>query len=58
LQNKGYTRSISTFERRLKESKNCGELPPDLVALGLRADFALGRSKNPKDAFDRWLWVE
>jgi Ribbon-helix-helix protein, copG family len=58
LQSKGYRRSRATFERRLKESKECGELPPDLVTLGLNADFELARSKNPKDAFDRWLWVK
>ena len=57
LQSLGYRRSLSTFERRLKESISCGELPPDLVELGLNADFALARSKNPKDAFDRWLWI-
>ena len=57
LQSRGYRRSRATFERRLKESKGCAELPPDLVALGLNADFALARSKNPKDAFDRWLWI-
>ena len=57
LQGKGYRRSRATFERRLKESKGCGELPPDLLELGLNADFALARSKNPKDAFDRWLWI-
>ena len=58
LQGKGYRRSRATFERRLKESKGCGELPPDLVALGLTADFALARSKNPKNALDRWLWID
>ena len=57
LQSKGYGRSRATFERRLKESKDCGELPQDLIALGLCADFKLARSKNPKDAFDRWLWI-
>ena len=58
LQGKGYRRSRATFERRLKESKGCGELPPDLLELGLNADFALARSKNPKNALDRWLWID
>jgi hypothetical protein len=54
----GYRRSLSTFERRLKESISCGELPQDLIALGLNADFKLARAKNPKDAFDRWLSLD
>ena len=57
LQGKGYRRSRATFERRPKESKGCGELPPDWLELGLNADFALARSKNPKNALDRWLWI-
>ncbi len=34
-----------------------GELPADLVALGLSADLNLRRSSNPKDNSVRWLSV-
>lgn len=58
LQAIGYQRSLGTFRRHLAVAIDVGELPSDLVALGLVADFEIRRSANPKDNSVRWLEVD
>ena len=55
LEGKGYARSIGTLRRALKAAIDVGQLPDDLSALGIRADFETRRSANPKDNSVRWL---
>ena len=55
LEGKGYARSLGTLRRALKAAIELGQLPDDLSALGLTADFELRRSANPKDNSVRWL---
>lgn len=54
LQNRGYEKSQGTFRRTLKE----GQVPEELEALGLKADFEVRNTANPKDNSVRWLKVE
>jgi Ribbon-helix-helix protein, copG family len=54
----GYSKSLPTFRRHLAVAIDAGELPADLVALGLVADFEIRRSANPKDNSVRWLTVD
>ena len=55
LQAIGYSKALPTFRRYLATAIGFGELPTDLVALGLVADFEVRRSANPKDNSVRWL---
>lgn len=54
----GYQKSLPTFRRNLAVAITAGELPADLTALGLVADFETRRSANPKDNSVRWLRVD
>ena len=58
LEAKGYARSLVTLRRALARAIECGQLPDDLAALGIRADFQVRRSANPKDNSVRWLSLE
>jgi len=58
LQAIGYSKALPTFRRYLATAIGTGELPTDLVALGLVADFEVRRSANPKDNSARWLEVD
>lgn len=51
----GYSKALPTFRRHLATAIDAGQLPDDLVALGLLADFEIRRSANPKDNSVRWL---
>ena len=54
----GYSKALPTLRRHLATAIGSGQLPTDLVALGLVADFEVRRSANPKDNSVRWLWFE
>ena len=54
LQQRGYEKSQATLRRTLRE----GQVPPELGALGLRADFEVRNAANPKDNSVRWLKVQ
>ena len=58
LEGKGYQKSIGTLRRALKLAIETGNLPDDLTALGVTADFEVRRSANPKDNSVRWLFVK
>lgn len=57
LQAIGYSKSLQTFRRSMASAIVQGELPADLRALGLKADFETRRSANPKDNSVKWLSV-
>lgn len=57
LQAIGYSKSIGTFRRVMASAIDVGEVPEDLIALGLSADFEVRRSSNPKDNSVKWLSV-
>ena len=48
-------KSLPTFRRALKDAIDLGQLPDELTALGLVADFETRRSANPKDNQVKWL---
>ena len=58
LQGRGYCKGIATLRRSLRRAIELGMLPDDLAALGVRADFEVRRSANPKDNSLRWLFVD
>ena len=58
LERKSYARSLVTLRRALRGAIELGMLPGDLAAMGVRADFEVRRSSNPKDNSVRWLVLE
>ena len=58
LQGRGYPKGIAMLRRSLRRAIELGQLPDDLAAMGIRADFETRRSGNPKDNSLRWLFVD
>ena len=54
LQQRGYEKSQGTFRRTLKD----GKIPTELERLGLKANFEVRNTANPKDNSVRWLKIE
>lgn len=51
---RGYKKSQGTLRRTLRE----GRVPPELEELGLKADFDVRNTANPKDNSVRWLKIQ
>lgn len=51
LQKRGYTKSVGTFRRSLRD----GVMPSELEQIGLAADWEKRRQGNPKDNSVKWL---
>ena len=57
LQQRGFTKSDTTFRRMLAAAVKAGELPGELKDLGIDADFEYRRSGKAKDNSLKWLRV-
>ena len=52
---RGFTQSLGTFRRWLREANETEQLPKALHSLDLQADWASRKQGNPKDNSLRWL---